>query len=439
MSTPLKADIMQLPGSGQVNNAWNGIPGSGDVVLFANNDINNTWYIGFSNSIAIGGPNTVPIPPSGTVQLSAARTVYAIAAKGTTPLVIIPGGGAYFQGLTQGQGQLVLPSVRSPNFITQVSGWTINKDGSAEFNNLTIRGTFFGTNFVLNQNGLFMYDPTETLGNLVVSITAKAVTGPLGESVPPGITIGKVSDVQLELFRDPTFATGIIEFLLNNAAFKNPLIDSAIITGPPPFAAMLLTSGASNTVGFRDAVHHQFNSSDGVSSFANMALSYVSDLGATSLFAFMDGSGFGIKACSQLTATDPTTGTGPGNIAQSESWHDLRPLQNSFVGTIAGRYPPQYRKTADGTIEVEGFIQLPATYNGVTFATVPPAYRPGSNSGWKGPCFCETNPTSNLGSPNVQVDTSGNLQLHNLGTGLSGTIVSIQLRYPLNNTGTINA
>jgi hypothetical protein len=49
----------------------------------------------------------------------------------------------------------------------------------------------------------------------------------------------------------------------------------------------------------------------------------------------------------------------------------------------------------------------------------------------------ETNPTANSGSPNIQVDTAGNLQLHNLGTGLTGTIVGFYLRYPLDNVGVI--
>src|SRR5262245_32722686 len=118
---------MQLPGSGQVANAWNGVPGSGDSILFANTDIDDTWYLGFRNTITIGGSNTIPVPPNGTVTLTSNRTVYAIAVKGANPLVVIPGGGAYFQGLTQGQGQLVLPAIKSPNFITGVSGWTINK------------------------------------------------------------------------------------------------------------------------------------------------------------------------------------------------------------------------------------------------------------------------------------------------------------------------
>src|SRR5258708_6366427 len=69
------------------------------------------------------------------------------------------------------------PAIRSPNFLTGSAGWTINADGSAEFNNLSIRGTFNGTNFIINSTGAFFYSGTPALGNLVVSITGQSSSG----------------------------------------------------------------------------------------------------------------------------------------------------------------------------------------------------------------------------------------------------------------------
>lgn len=335
---------------------------------------------------------------------------------------------------------LIRAAVHSPNYSIGVSGWTINKDGSAEFNNLTIRGTFMGTNFVLNSSGIFFYDPTETLGNLVVSITAKVVTGPLGETVPAGLTIGKVADVQINILRDPSFATGLVKFLLNNASFTGGNIASAVITGPPAFGAMNLQGPVSTTVGFKDSMRQQFNSSDAVTSFANITTSYLDTTGATFLSQFIDGAGVHIPACAQLTATDPTTGV-IGNPGVPETWHDLRPLSNSFVGTITNRYPPQYRKTADGDIEVVGYVQFPGVgtnFNTLTFANIAAQWRPGSNTGWKGYVDLETN-VAPVGTPTVQVDSAGNLQFHNLPTSatLQNSIAGIYLRYPLDNTGVI--
>ena len=49
------------------------------------------------------------------------------------------------------------PAIQSPNYVTGSSGWAINADGSAEFSNVTVRGEFAGTNFLLDSAGLFLY------------------------------------------------------------------------------------------------------------------------------------------------------------------------------------------------------------------------------------------------------------------------------------------
>jgi len=80
-----------------------------------------------------------------------------------------------------GAANLIRKAIRSPNYITGVSGWTINKDGSAEFNGLAIRGTFNGTNFLINSAGAFFYSPTEAAGNLVASSANAAGTDQFGD------------------------------------------------------------------------------------------------------------------------------------------------------------------------------------------------------------------------------------------------------------------
>ena len=71
-------------------------------------------------------------------------------------------------------------AIESPNYVPGVSGWTIKQDGSAEFNNLTLRGTFNGTNYVINSSGAFFYSPSEGAGNLINSITNSSGTDPFG-------------------------------------------------------------------------------------------------------------------------------------------------------------------------------------------------------------------------------------------------------------------
>ena len=72
------------------------------------------------------------------------------------------------------------PAIQSPNFVAGVSGWTINADGSAEFDNLTIRGTFQGTDYVINSTGIFLYSPSEAAGNLINSEASTSGTDSFG-------------------------------------------------------------------------------------------------------------------------------------------------------------------------------------------------------------------------------------------------------------------
>ena len=49
------------------------------------------------------------------------------------------------------------PAIQSPDYSAGVSGWSINADGSAEFDDVTVRGEFTGSAFVLDNSGLFLY------------------------------------------------------------------------------------------------------------------------------------------------------------------------------------------------------------------------------------------------------------------------------------------
>ncbi len=109
---------------------------------------------------------------------------------------------AFSNPITGGQGALVRPAIKSPNYITGVSGWTIKKDGSAEFNNLTIRGTFFGTQYIIDSNGMFFYNGAPANGNLITSITSAAGTDSFGNAYPKGLQVG--SPTASRIFLNPT-------------------------------------------------------------------------------------------------------------------------------------------------------------------------------------------------------------------------------------------
>lgn len=73
-----------------------------------------------------------------------------------------------------GDGSLIYPSIHSPDFLTGVRGWSINRSGNAEFLNINVRGTFEidgGSNayikLILNGSDPIMYfqppDPALTI------------------------------------------------------------------------------------------------------------------------------------------------------------------------------------------------------------------------------------------------------------------------------------
>lgn len=77
------------------------------------------------------------------------------------------------------------PAIQSPNYIAGSSGWTVNVDGSAEFNNLTIRGTFTGSDYYIDSTGAFFYTSTPAAGNLAFSITPPGTTADrFGNAIP---------------------------------------------------------------------------------------------------------------------------------------------------------------------------------------------------------------------------------------------------------------
>lgn len=101
-----------------------------------------------------------------------------------------------------GQGNIVVTQIRSPNYVPGVSGWSIRKDGSSEFNDLEIRGTFSGTDFILNPSGLFFYSGTPAFGNLIGSWASSAGTDQFGNVYDQGICLGLTSNTEIQLRPD---------------------------------------------------------------------------------------------------------------------------------------------------------------------------------------------------------------------------------------------
>jgi hypothetical protein len=141
-----------------------------------------------------------------------------------------------------------------------------------------------------------------------------------------------------------------------------------------------------------------------------------------------------------LTATAGTASS--PSVVSTDVWHDLRPLNTGFDGTVAGYYPPQYRLTTEQRVEIFGVVSLPGSgYNGVTWSAIGDGYTPNlevylsrvamiSNSG---------SPPGNSASMTLSVAPDGNLQFHNIPSGGGSGPIFINDSFPLDASGLIQS
>src|SRR5579859_182990 len=85
---------------------WSGTAGSLPVLLI-NTDPSNDVFAGYSSTIAIGGTDTTDIPPLGSVSMDGSKTIYAVAANGTNPLQVVPGGSNWSQSPAAVASQII--------------------------------------------------------------------------------------------------------------------------------------------------------------------------------------------------------------------------------------------------------------------------------------------------------------------------------------------
>lgn len=85
---------------------------------------------------------------------------------------------------------LIREAIRSENYVVGSAGWSIDQDGSAEFNDVVIRGgTTVGGDFLA-------YNGVPALGNLVLSISAMGGTDSFGNVYQAGaVSYGTVGGV----------------------------------------------------------------------------------------------------------------------------------------------------------------------------------------------------------------------------------------------------
>jgi hypothetical protein len=336
----------------------------------------------------------------------------------------------YSNPIIGGGGGLVYPSIHSPGYVPGVSGWTIKKDGTVEFNSGIFRGTvtagtFQGTNFVIDASGIHMKNPSgavtaiftndgeffyndtgsATQGGLRVAIRSlaglhdpvSAIGGPVGLTLYSG---NQGAEVEVGEFTVNGFTVFAVGDLTSFAALSSAQLQLALAG---------VQQGFVSTTG-EDAGGVQIT---GINA-GNTGSAILKLIGGNNPYGKM-GSG------TPLLATDPATGL-------KESWHPFALLASTVAGTdINGTaYPPAYTLLADGNVALRGVVKAGAggLAAGTAWGAVPAAYRPVTNI----PVALVANGT--LGTfAHVFARPNGNVVFDAaLGAGVSMYIDSILLR-----------
>lgn len=118
---------------------------------------------------------------------------------------------------------LIRQAIQSPNYVAGVSGWHIDKSGSAEFNSLISRGSFQaggnGTPEVdINSNGIFVFYAN---GNLLAEISGSSGNLDLSDSAGVGY---------LSIRPD---GNGLRSDRFSNFANNDPIVFADVVTDGP--------------------------------------------------------------------------------------------------------------------------------------------------------------------------------------------------------------
>lgn len=313
---------------------------------------------------------------------------------------------------------LRIPAIQSPNYVAGSTGWSINQDGTAEFNGLTIHGSIvLGTGadnvIILDfaRHAVFVYD---TLGNLIASIAASGGTDSLGNAYQIGVTsyLGGNTAVFSQLIQgNLQLSTGDVNqlepFQANTFTANGPNADQPGVT---------LSSPSDNgTPTVDSALIDLFGTSHGGAHVAFVRVRRA------------------IGVAIDMLVQGAVKWSNPGVNNFAETWHAL-PLATNWGNTGAPWANGSYIHTADNCVRLGGVIQWNSAASNapvqVTTA-LPAAYRPISQHRLMD--FNMPNDTTIPQVEGMDIHTDGTLWITGFpnGTGPLSPITLTGLQYPL--------
>jgi hypothetical protein len=170
-----------------------------------------------------------------------------------------------------------------------------------------ISGTVFsGTNFVLNTNGLFLYNGTPGLGTLVVALTQNVTQDAFGNEFDPGLTVGKWNNLGQPL-NNVTLSvrsTGLHGFLVSSSS-------GALVANIDPTTGALLVynSSGAGLGNLTSSVAPTSGTDSSGNAFLSGVTSYFHDVAHTQYVACQHTDN-GLDFLSSTTEAGPWTSTG---------------------------------------------------------------------------------------------------------------------------------
>lgn len=277
--------------------------------------------------------------------------------------------GQFQNPIVGGQGTLLRNAIKSPDYVPGVSGWSINKDGTAEFNEGKFRGAVlignppsqgavsigltgtdiplalrtFSPDYTWYEADVHWFDTTQFQFSALVFNSAFSRM----EQITGVRTTG--GGVQLQTFVDATFP--------NSYYFGSSVYD----TNPVDFEWR-----NSNITGSSDTT---FNLAGGITVSGGQT--------------FSGGAKFTGTAAEGVTITGGNSAGAGGTVdlytgGANETWHAI-PYANSWANLGGGR-PGGYRRVASppNSVEITGQFSVPAGSrgDGTTIGNLPANYRP---------------------------------------------------------------
>ena len=277
---------------------------------------------------------------------------------------------------------LVRAAIESAGYVAGSTGWMIGRDGTAEFNEVTVRGAVE----ISGSNSLLMYSAAPALGDLLMALAPVSGADEFGNAYQEGLTVGDSTGKQIFI----TMQGGSpLIYLLSGRPQITAVGGSANLiqevtqgSGASGYEQLQVVGAADSTQLDRVGSTWLSSSQDG-SRIPQIQEFYLDPLGSFHTYRVTSYAGVAISAGS-IVAVHPGTGNARTNVAVAETWQSAASLINATLWTTTGvtnplRFRLEPQGSGGGCVRLDG--ELLTTGAGpwpanATIFMLPTGYKP---------------------------------------------------------------